>query len=163
MNMNNRHQTGTVNRRRFFHTSLLGSTALAAAASVPGTLLAGVAKPTRDPYDGLKVGMASYTLNKFDLDHAIAMTKQVGIKYICLKDVHLAMKSTDEQIQEARRKLDAAGLLLVGGGVIYMKNEAEVQNSFEYAKKAGMPTIVCSPDVEVLDLVERRDAHGERP
>jgi len=33
-------------------------------------------------------------------------------------------------------------------------NEAEVQNDFEYARDTGMPTIVCSPDIDALDLVE---------
>ena len=145
----------SLNRRRFLQTGLLGSTALAAA-TVPTSLLAGPTKTERDPFDGLKFGMASYTLRKFTLEQAISMTKQVGIKAICLKDMHLPMKSTRAEREAARDKIEAAGLKLVGGGVIYMKNdEAEVRGFFEYAKDAGMPTIVCSPDADALDTVEK--------
>src|SRR6266705_1249509 len=117
-------------RRHFLQTSFLGSVAIAAT-GFPKRLAA--AEGARDPYHGLKMGMNSYTLHKFTLDQAIAMTKEAGVKYISLKDVHLPLKSTREQRQEARKKVEAAGLVLMGGGVIYMKNnEGEIQNAFEY-------------------------------
>jgi inosose dehydratase len=144
-----------LNRRRFLQTGLLGSTALAAAA-LPGAAVADVTKAPRDTFDGLKVGMTSYTLHKFTLDEAIKMTCQVGVKYISLKDVHLPMKTTREERQEVRRKLEAAGLELISAGVIYMKNDAaEIKGVFDYAKDAGIPTIVCSPDPDALDTVEK--------
>jgi sugar phosphate isomerase/epimerase len=144
-----------LNRRRFLQTSLLGSTALAAAA-LPAALQASVTKPDRDPFDGLKIGMASYSLRKFSLDQAIAMTKQAGVKYLCLKEVHLPLKSTPAERREARRKIEAAGLVVAGGGVIYIKNNAvEIRGFFEYARDAGMPTMVCSPDPDALDTVEQ--------
>ena len=47
-------------------------------------------------------------------------------------------------------------LVLMGGGVIYLKNdEAEIRNAFEYAKDAGMPTIVASPAPEALDKIDK--------
>jgi sugar phosphate isomerase/epimerase len=102
------------------------------------------------------MGVTSYTWLKFPLDQAIAMTKQVGVKYISLKDVHLPLKTTPEQRREVHKKLEDAGLTLMGGGVIYFKNnEAEIHNVFEYAKDAGMATIVCSPDPDALDTVEK--------
>jgi sugar phosphate isomerase/epimerase len=129
-----------------------------AATSLPGMLRAATGAG-RDPYHGLKIGMTSYTLHKFNLDQAIAMTKEAGVKYISLKDVHLPLKSTREQRKEARKKVEAAGLKLMGGGVIYLKNnQDEIRNAFEYAKDAGMPTIVCSPDPEALDTVEKMAA-----
>src|SRR5205814_3328236 len=71
-------------------------------------------------------------------------------------EVHLPLKSTPEQRKEARKKVEDAGLVLMGGGVIYMKNkEDEVRNDFEYAKDTGMKTIVCSPERDALDLVEK--------
>src|SRR5262249_22564755 len=82
--------------------------------------------------------------------------RELGLKYICLKDVHLPLKSTTVQRQEARKKIDGAGLVLLGGGVIYMKNQEEdIRNVFTYAKEAGMPTIVCSPHPDALDTVEK--------
>ncbi|MDB6018364.1 MAG: Sugar phosphate isomerase/epimerase [Pedosphaera sp.] len=148
--------TNPLNRRRFLQTGLLGSSALAAITSLPATAFAGPTKAARDPFDGLKLGMASYSWRKFSLDQAIAMTKQVGLNYINLKDVHLALKSSTAERQAAHQKITDAGLTLMGGGVIYMKNDAtEVRGIFDYAKESGMPTIVCSPDPEALDTVEK--------
>ena len=121
----------SVNRRHFLKTSLAASAAALAGAGLAGESLGAVTKPQREPYDGLKLGIASYTFRKFTLDQAIEMTKQTGLKYINLKDVHLALKSSTEQRQEARRKIEAAGLKLMGGGVIYMKNDdAQIHDIF---------------------------------
>lgn len=143
-----------LNRRSFLQAGVLGTTALAAA--LPRQGLAGTTKPERDQLDGLKLGIASYTFRAFPLDQAIAWTKQVGLKYINLKDVHLPLKSPPEMLQAAHKKITDAGLVLMGGGVIYMKNRVEeIRAVFEYAKQAGMPTIVCSPDPDALDNVEK--------
>lgn len=109
-----------------------------------------------DAFRGLKAGIASYSLRKFSLEQAISMTKQAGVRHITLKDFHLPLKSTPEERKAARRTIEEAGLQLMGGGVIYMKkNENEIRAAFDYARDAGMPVIVCSPDIEALDLVER--------
>ena len=146
-----------IDRRRFLQTSLLGSTAALAAANLGNNAFGAVTKPERDPDGGLKLGVASYTFRKFTLEQAIDMTQQAGFKYINLKDVHLPLKSTTAERQAARQKIEAAGLKLMGGGVIYMKNdEAEIQHVFEYAKDSGMPVIVCSPVPDALDAVEKK-------
>jgi inosose dehydratase len=142
-----------IHRRGFLKSGLLGSLA---AAAWPVGARGAVTKPEGDTSHGLKLGMASYSLRKFSLAEAINLTRQAGVKYICLKDVHLSLKSSPEELREARQKIEAGGLTLMGGGVIYIKNnEDEVHSVFEYAKNAGMPTIVCSPDPEALDLVEK--------
>ena len=144
-----------LDRRRFLKAGLLGSATLGIAAP-GGNLLAALTKPRRPLYDGLKLGVASYTFRKFSLDQAIAMSKEAGAGYISLKDFHLPYKSTPEERREARRKIEAAGLVLISGGVIYMKNnEDEIRSLFEYARDAGMPTIVASPDIDALDTVEK--------
>jgi inosose dehydratase len=146
----------TINRRRFFQTSLLGSTALAASATFPAALFAGATKPGREPCHGLKLGITSYTFRKFTLEQAIAMTQQAGAKYISLKDVHLPLKSTQAERQAARKQVADAGLILLGGGVIEIKNKPDaIRDIFEYAKDAGLPTIICSPEPEALDTVEK--------
>jgi sugar phosphate isomerase/epimerase len=146
-----------IDRRRFLQTSLLGSRAALAVANLGGSSFAAVTKPERDPDGGLKLGVASYTFRNFNLEEAIDMTKQAGFKYINLKDVHLPLKSTTEERQAARQKIEAAGLKLMGGGVINMKNdEAEIQHVFEYARDAGMPVIVCSPVPDALDAIEKK-------
>jgi sugar phosphate isomerase/epimerase len=141
------------NRRQFLKTGVVASLALSALR--PTGVSAAVTKTPGEPFAGLKVGVASYSLRKFPLDKAIPMTKALGIKYITLKDFHLAMKSTPEARQAAAKAVADAGLVLMGGGVIYMKTPDEVKAAFDYARDAQMPTIVCSPNVEMLDEVEK--------
>jgi sugar phosphate isomerase/epimerase len=144
-----------LNRRRFLQSGLLGSTALAAT-SFTSDSNAALTKTPGDPFHGLKMGLTSYTWRNFKLDQAIEMTKEADAKYISLKEVHLPLKSTPEQRREVRKKIEDAGLTLMGGGVIYFKNnEEEIHNVFEYAKDAGMGTIVCSPEPDALDRVEK--------
>ncbi|MGD0814958.1 MAG: sugar phosphate isomerase/epimerase [Verrucomicrobiota bacterium] len=146
-----------INRRRFLQTGLLGSAAALAAAPLCRNASAEVTKPDHVSDDGLKLGIASYTFRKFTLEQAIDMTTQAGFKYINLKEVHLPLKSTAAERQAARQKIEAAGLALMGCGVIYMKNdEAEIQRVFEYAKDSGMPVIVCSPVPDALDILEKK-------
>ena len=100
-----------------------------------------------------ELGLASYTFREFNLADTLAMTKRVGLKYICFKSMHLPLDSTPAQIQDTVQKVKDAGLILYGGGVIYMNNEKEVNRAFDYAKEAGMKVIVGVPKPELLPLV----------
>lgn len=101
----------------------------------------------------LKLGVASYSLRKFPLAEAIQMTKRCGVEYIALKDFHLPLTATKEEIQIAAKMIADAGLHLVGCGVVYMpKDEAFIRNVFEYAKTANMPVIIASPDHDALPI-----------
>jgi inosose dehydratase len=153
--MKHPHSPANLDRRRFLKAGVLGSATLAIV-EARNSLVAAVTKPPRPAYQGLKLGVASYTFRKFTLEQAIAMSRQAGAGYISLKDFHLPYKSIPAERQEARKKIENAGLVLISGGVIYMKNnEEEVRNFFEYAKDTGMPTIVSSPDIDALDTVEK--------
>jgi len=103
-----------------------------------------------------ELGMASYTLREFGLDDTIAITKRVALKKIAFKSFHLPLDSSDEQIKEVVAKVQQAGLILYGGGVIYMKNADEVNRAFEYAKAAGMKVIIGVPNHDLLPLVEQK-------
>ncbi len=103
-----------------------------------------------------ELALASYTCRKFDLIKTLEMAQRVGFKHIALKDVHLALKSTPEQIKAVVAQVKAAGLDLYGGGVIYMRNEAEVNQAFEYAKAAGMRVIIGVAGPDLLPLVDKK-------
>ncbi len=102
------------------------------------------------------LGLASYTLRKFDLDQTLAMTKRVGLTHICLKSFHLPLDATAEQIAAAAAKVKEAGLDLYGCGVVSMKTDQDVNQAFDYAKAAGMRTIVAAPIPDVLPLVNEK-------
>jgi len=102
------------------------------------------------------LGLASYSLRKFNLDQTLAMTKRVGLKYIAFKSFHLPLESTQAEIQESIAKVKEAGLELYGGGVIYMNAQDEVNRAFDYAKAAGMKIIIGAPQHELLPLVNKK-------
>src|SRR5258708_5342672 len=133
-------------RRSFF-----GATAAAFAASRAG---AGAAAP--EPGD-LKLGIASYSFREFSRHLAIEGAKKLNIAYINIKDIHLPLNSTADEIGKARKEFDKAGLTIVGGGNISFQKEDEddIRKKFEYAKLAGMPLIVCAPTHETLPKMEK--------
>jgi sugar phosphate isomerase/epimerase len=129
----------------------------ARAAGVAGAGAATAKAPAGpDAFCGLKMGVASYTFRKFTLDQCIDMTKKAGVRYLTLKDMHLPMKSTKAEREAARKKVADAGLVLMGGGVIYLANKEDaIRAAFDYCRDAGMPTMVSSPDLAALDTIEK--------
>jgi sugar phosphate isomerase/epimerase len=119
-----------------------------------GTALAQSTTPKPLP---LKIGVASYSLRKFPRDKAIAALKQLNVKYVTIKDVHLARTDSPDQIRAARKEFEDAGITIMGGGTLTWKtaDEAAMRKDFEYAKAAGMPLVVCSPAPDTLDLLEK--------
>lgn len=103
-----------------------------------------------------KVGMAGYTFAKFDLDKALATLKRADVHYLCIKDFHLPMASTDAQIAEFHAKLKANGVTGYAVGPIYMKSEKDIDNAFEYAKRVGVKLIVGVPNYDLLPYVDKK-------
>ncbi len=136
---------------------------LAAATAAVGALPAFDAWATGAPPTGaaapaptFDLGIASYTLRAFSLDQAIAMTARLRIKKITLKDMHLPMAVTADEMASVRKRLEAAGIELSSCGVVYMKTEEEVHKAFAYAKLAGIRMMVGVPDAPLLELAERK-------
>jgi sugar phosphate isomerase/epimerase len=104
-----------------------------------------------------KLGVASYSFRKFSRAQAIDMTRQLGTPYLNIKDVHLPLNSTPEEIDAAKKEFAAAGIILVGCGTVYFQkdDEADMRSKFEYAKRAGLPLIVCGPTAVTLPKLEK--------
>jgi len=127
-----------------------GSAPLAAASSFdpPG--------PPRDPWLGLKMGIATYTFSKLKTDAAIEGIKRVDLHYCSIKDAHLPLKSTREERQAVAKLFKAAGITpLSCGNISPGKDETAIREKFEYAKDAGIPTIVCTPDKATLPILDK--------
>lgn len=142
-------------RRNFLLQSALG---LAATTLAPLVTLADTRRNAGAavPAGKLPVGIAGYTFAKVDLDHGLAMMKRVGINYLSIKDIHLPLNSTPEQIKAVLDKCAAAGVNVYAVGVIYMKTKEAVDQAFEYAKKVGVPLIVGVPNPELIDYTEEK-------
>ena len=139
------------NRRNFIKATGLGI----AAASVPGlaTASASNSKASKSEF-GFHLGVASYSLREFTQEQALDMTLRCGVNQITFKSMHLPLDSDKETIKKAVALCKQKGVNLYGGGVIYMKSKAEVDQAFEYAKTAEMKMIVGVPNHDLLDYVE---------
>lgn len=146
--------SSVLSRRSMLQLAGLAAAAPLGSLAASGTALAQSTTPKPLP---LKIGVASYSLRKFPRDKAIAALKQLNVKYVTIKDVHLARTDSPDQIRAARKEFEDAGITIMGGGTLTWKtaDEAAMRKDFEYAKAAGMPLVVCSPAPDTLDLLEK--------
>ena len=104
----------------------------------------------------LKLGLASYSMREFTLDQALDMAKQMGVKYMTFKDVHVPRTEPPEKTRALRAKIEAAGITIMGGGTITIPNDpVQIKKEFEYAKNAGFPLIYTDPEPAALDTIEK--------
>jgi sugar phosphate isomerase/epimerase len=103
-----------------------------------------------------KIGMAGYTFLKFDIDKALETLQREDVHYLCIKDFHLPLTSTDEQIAAFEAKLKAKGVTGYAVGPIYMKSVADIDNAFAYAKRVGVKLIIGVPDYDLLPYVDKK-------
>ncbi|NLE39971.1 MAG: sugar phosphate isomerase/epimerase [Pirellulaceae bacterium] len=152
------HPRTMASRRRFLQT---------ASAVVAGGVMsrAGFAhaasemKPVAEPESktlASRLGVASYSFRKFNLDQTIAMTKRLRMKYLCLKSFHLPLDAKPEVLRAAAERIKKEGLVFDCGGTITMANQAQIDEAFEYAKHAGLKIMVIAPTAKMLPAIERK-------
>ena len=140
-------------RRQFFKVA--GTGILAAGVS---TVYASAGTPlliynTRDTF---RIGMAGFSFKEFTIEKTIEMINRIGVSNLSLKDFHMPMNSTQEQINTVLEKFKNAGINVYTVGVVYMKSMDAVDQAFEYAKMAGVKMIVGAPNYELLSYVEKK-------
>jgi sugar phosphate isomerase/epimerase len=150
-----------VPRRTFFKLAALGAagvalTDCATANANPGEAQRG-SSATKPDDVGLKLGVASYSLRNFSRAQAIQMTKALGARFINFKSVHLPYDALPAEFAAARQEVEAAGLEIVGGGMITFETDTDdgVRKYFDYAKAAAMPVIVGTCKPAVLPRIEK--------
>jgi inosose dehydratase len=128
--------------------------AVASAAMLPA--VTAQAKGKKPEKSNFKLGIASYTFRKFSLEETIKMVTQMNVPYIALKSMHMPLDASASDIKNMAQKVRSAGLKLYGAGVIYMKNQMEIDQAFEYSKIAGLDVIIGVPNPELLPYVNRK-------
>ena len=131
-------------------------TFLGASAAALAATRSGLGAGSEDPRE-FKLGIATYSLRKFSRPQAIAMLKKMNVKYVNIKDFHLAMNASPEEIRAGRKEFEDAGFIIEGGGNISFPkdDEQDIRSRFEYAKQAGMPIVVCAPTRTTLPKMEK--------
>jgi inosose dehydratase len=144
-----------VTRREMVKTAALAAALPVAGLRAQAPPAGAVAGNKTDPWRGFKAGVASYTLRKMPLEDAIKAIQRVGLRYVSIKDFHLALNSTAEERKAVARRFREAGITPLSCGNITMQNDpADVRRAFEYARDAGIPTIVCSPHPDSMPLLD---------
>lgn len=95
--------------------------------------------------DKFRLGMAGYTFHKFKLEPTLEMMRRVDVHYLCIKDFHLPLTSTEEEIATFHGKCREYGVTGYGVGPIYMSSEEEARRAFEYARRVGVRLVVGVP------------------
>jgi sugar phosphate isomerase/epimerase len=133
------------NRRSF-----LGAAATLAA----GSVVPGGATP-RSSAGVLKLGVASYSLRKFSRAQAIEMLGEIGVGYVSIKSFHLPYEGSPAETKAGADEFRKAGLEVMSGGNIDLREPAALRSMFDYAKAAGLPMMVCAPKQATMDEVEK--------
>ncbi|MDR2950869.1 MAG: sugar phosphate isomerase/epimerase [Prevotella sp.] len=110
----------------------------------------------KDDGELFKVAIAGYTFVNFNLDETLKMMKEVDVHYLCIKDFHLPLNSTDEEIAAFHAKLASYDVTGYAVGPIYMKTKEEVDRAFDYAKRVGVKLIVGVPNHDLLPYVDKK-------
>ncbi|MDD3787526.1 MAG: sugar phosphate isomerase/epimerase [Petrimonas sp.] len=113
-------------------------------------------QPAADTFEKFKVGMAGYTFVKFDLDKTLETMHKCDVHYLCIKDFHLPLNSTDAEIAAFHAKLAAKGVTGYAVGPIYMRSKEEIDKAFDYAKRVGVKLIVGVPNYDLLPYVDQK-------
>ena len=119
------------------------------AATAGASALSAAADATHPPRpaapEAFRLGIAGYSFYTFNLDETLAMLKRVDVHFLCIKDFHLPLKSTDKEIAAFHAKCKSFDVTGYAVGPIYVGSEDEVNNAFAYAKRVGVKTLVGVP------------------
>src|SRR6266850_4709947 len=118
---------------------------------------AGAAAPVEPKPGDFRIGVASYSFREFQRKLTISMIKQLGVRYVSVKEFHLPYTLSTSEAAKAAAEFSKAGLTIVSGGNISLSDEdpAALKRLFQYAKSCGMPMMVCAPTHKTLPTVEK--------
>jgi sugar phosphate isomerase/epimerase len=139
-------------RRNFVKTAGAG----VLAAGLPASLISSTLTAPVDVSAAFRLAVAGYTFAKFNLDKSLEMMKTVGMTLLGVKDFHLPLNSSKEEIDLTLAKMKSFGVEPYGVGPIYMKSEAAVDQAFSYAKLVGVNLIIGVPDIQFLPYVDKK-------
>ena len=153
-------------RREFLKKGMLGAAVLSATPLAAEPFISSVTNVSQDrsiaktkqpkAENPFQLGMAGYTFLNFNLETTLKTMKALDIKFLCIKDFHLPLNATDEQIKEFHATCASYGVTGYGVGPIYMRSEADIDKAFEYAKRVGVKLVVGVPNYELLPYVDKK-------
>jgi inosose dehydratase len=144
-------------RRQFFKKAGAGMLVLGTSSSLRSAEIFGkLAGSSGRSQDLFNLAIAGWTFNKFNLEDSLEMIARVDVHYLCIKNFHLPLDSTPEQIAEFHDKLKSKGVTGYAVGPIGMKTKEEADQAFEYCKRVGVTMIVGVPEHELLPYIDKK-------
>ena len=144
-------------RRQFFRKAGTGMLALGVSSSLPSIEMFGnISEQSHRKPDLFKFAMAGWTFVKYKLEPSLDMMSRVDVHYLCIKNFHLPLDSTSEQIAAFHEKLKAKEVTGYAVGPISMKTETDADQAFEYCKRVGVKMVVGVPEHELLPYIDRK-------
>ncbi len=148
----------TISRRDLLKTGALTAAVIPTVNMIGLASFAVPATEEADPWLGLKIGVATYTVRELPIEEAIKAIQRVGLKYVSIKNVknHIDLSHTSEERKQRAKMFKDAGLIALSVGNVGMKNdEADIRRAFEYARDIGVPTMVCAPDKNSFPILDK--------
>jgi len=142
-------------RRSFLQRSALGA---AAVLTCPSWMTSSASESVEKMADqnAIKLGIAGYSFVNFNLEQSLAMMKRMDVRYLCIKDFHLPLDSTAEQIAAFHQKLAESNVKGYAVGPLYMKTKAEIDRAFDYCKRVGVDLMIGIPEIKDLPYVAQK-------
>jgi inosose dehydratase len=147
-------------RRQFLAAgcTTIGALTLGTAARAQGPC----SQESEGPYHPFKMGIQSYSLRGYqhdgkpDVQKALAVTKELGLHYWESYTAHVPMTADAEKLAECKREMEAAGVTLMGYGVVPLtKNGDANRRIFEFAQTMGLKYLSASPEPSALGGIDR--------
>ena len=104
-------------------------------------------------YEDVKIGIAGFTYRKFTIDQALEMIQSLDVKYMSVKDFHLPLNATKEEMDAFKAKCAEHDVNPYILGPIYMRSQEDVDRAFDYAARYGATMFMGVPNYELLDYV----------
>lgn len=103
-----------------------------------------------------KLGLQSYSLRSFNLEDALAKTRQLGLTWWEGFPGHIPMTTDTGKIAGYRQALRSHGVRMISYGVLDFPNdEADARAKFEFAKAMGIKTLTAAPKPDALPLLDK--------
>lgn len=113
-------------------------------------------QPSPETKESFKLGMAGWTFVNFDLETTLKTMQRCDVHYLCIKDFHLPVESTAEEIKAFHKKCAEYGVEGYAVGPLYMRSKEDIDKYFDYAKRVGVKLIIGVPNYDLLPYVDRK-------
>ncbi|MCS7305251.1 MAG: sugar phosphate isomerase/epimerase [Thermoguttaceae bacterium] len=115
---------------------------------------------------GWRLGCQAYSFNRFTFFEAVDKTASLGLKVIEMypgqpmspdrRQIRVGVGMPKEAEKAVLDKLRSAGIKLTNYGVCGLPNDEKVcRETFEFARRMGIETLVSEPPFEAFDLLDK--------